>query len=717
MTTEIPSYCENAGAPVPLIELRSLTRQFDPARSESIVLDEASLTIHEGSFTVIRGPSGAGKTTLLRILGLLDQSYVGTFVLDGTDISITTSADRDFIRSQNIGFVFQEGRFLNHLTLKENIALPLRLRGADTKTINAALKKVSMFAFREEELASGVLDKHPSEVSGGQKQRAGLARAIVASPKIILADEPTASLDSQSRSQVYEKLKQLHRDGTTVIVVSHDPIFFDYGSQLELKDRVIVPLSEERVSYGEPSQISSNFSAQTFFQSWWPKLKLKSFLAEVAVSIVRRPLLSTLTFVSLLAGIFQVAILVSLLGGVDQIIERAISDGSRLTRIEIRPRSADLSKEERFPLEEQVSSLPEVIDVVPRRSSSFTIISEGGQELPFQTIGLHKEDPELRLFEFLAGSPSSFVQNDFGIIATPSFLTDVIGISDSNTTQMNWSTVLGHEIKLAVPRFNRAGEKAGVVDVRLHVSAVILKGEGSREFYVSNSLLVATDLIKRDRTGSLELPLNNASTGWIDGVALAGLLDWSWEDVHQIYVNRVEDVVPVMTVLAGFGYRPEAEIWDFLWVLDLKRSALQIFVPLVMLLGAVIGMVLVGNIFISAKLREAELALCRVLGMGRADLILIELSALTLVACLAIILGLSGAQLMIQALSSQLAEQEAVLGWFADIERFQSTSLVFNPVRDFGFHLALGTVGLVLLAAVWPSLRVANIDPAKVFSR
>ncbi|WP_322895984.1 MULTISPECIES: ATP-binding cassette domain-containing protein [unclassified Yoonia] len=707
-----------------LIAIAGLSRAFGTGQARTSVLQDISLQIEQGSYTVIRGPSGAGKTTLLRILGLLDKGFDGQFHYNGVDVGAIGSAHRDQLRSQGVGFIFQEGRFLNHLTMGENIALPLKLRGRDPETFTEQLDQVSRFVFRDTELSNGLMSVMPSQASGGQRQRAAVARAIITTPDLILADEPTASLDPASRQQVVDKLQELHKRGTTVIVVSHDPIFFDYGRQLELAGGRLRSIHEtdrnpDAVDMQSVVPARLPFAPPpSFLASWNVKLQPRQLLREARINLIRRPLLSALALVSLIAGICQVAIFASLIGGVDRVIENAVSDGSRLTRTLIRPRTVDLQADDRFPYVREIEALLEVSETTPRRSTSFALLDQDGAQRPYQTIGLHPNDPELRFFEFLAGAPPALGEDDFGIIATPGFLTDIFGLEDTvGNGQIDWQTMIGRSVDVAIPRFNSAGERIGEEQIRLNIAAVILQGEGAREFYVANTLLVATDAIKRDRTGTLALPMNADRTGWSGDADIAALTDWPWEDMLHVYATDIDSVLPSLTALVGFGYRPEAEIWSYLWVLDLKQAAMRIFIPVLALLGLVISLVLVSNIYISARLREGELALCRVLGMGRGDLLAIELLGIMLLSSLAAILGLGGAQLLVALLSAQFEAQANMLAGIPDSGTSRVSGAIFSPVITFAPQIFLATIVLVTLAALWPSLSVARTDPAKVFSR
>lgn len=702
----------------PIIDIAGLSRGFGDAAP---VLRELSLRIAPGSFTVIRGPSGAGKTTLLRILGLLDQGYQGRFAYDGHDVAQAGPAGLDRLRTGSIGFVFQEGRFLDHLSISENIALPLRLRGVDPAAIEGPLADVAGFVFRQDEQDGGLLGIRPAQASGGQRQRAALARALITRPRLILADEPTASLDPVSRAQVVDRLRALHETGATIIVVSHDPVFFDYGTQFALSDGRLVPA-------GPPTNAPPDARAQalpmvpqprlSLAESWRLHMGPRQILAAALMGIVRRPLLSVLTLVALVAGICKVAILASLLGGVDRVVEQAVTDGSRLTRVAVRPRSADLSAEDRFPLRADIAALPAVIQTVPRRTASFAVVMQDGTQTPYPSMGLHPDDPELRYFQFLAGSPAALAQDDFGLISTPAFLTEVLQLGQPpDAGPIDWTSLLGRPIGVAIPRFDRAGARVGDEPVVLNVVGVILAGEGSRQFYVSNRLLLATDAIRRDRTGVLALPLTETRAGWAPGADLSPLLDWPWEDMLHIYLRDMDSVLTGLTDLVGLGFRPEAEIWDYLWILDLKQAALRIFVPMLGLLVIVISLVLISNVYVSARLRRGELALCRVLGLGRGDLLATEILSVVLLAVVAIGIGLVAAQGLINVLLAQFRNRAELLAGLPDASAGGVTEALFTPVIGFAPQLAFFAVALVVAAVLWPSIKVARTDPALVFSR
>jgi len=201
-----------------LISLEALSKVFFTEEVETHALANINLGIQTGEFVSIAGPSGCGKTTLLSILGLLDSPTAGKYVLDGTPVENLTASQRAKIRNQAIGFIFQAFNLIGDLTVFENVELPLTYRGmggAERKErVQAALERVGM-AHR--------MSHYPSQLSGGQQQRVAVARAIVGKPLILLADEPTGNLDSKNGGAVVDLLKELHAEGATICMVTHDP--------------------------------------------------------------------------------------------------------------------------------------------------------------------------------------------------------------------------------------------------------------------------------------------------------------------------------------------------------------------------------------------------------------------------------------------------------------------------------------------------------------
>lgn len=211
----------------PVIELRNLTKQYGLGDAMRYALDGIDLTIEKGEFVTVMGPSGCGKTTLLNILGLLDRSNDGEYMLDGTSVDRLSSARHARIRSQRIGIVFQSFNLVNRLSVIENVALPLTYKGIPrTKRLSMASDILKNFHLSEREYYM------PWQLSGGQMQRVAIARALVNEPSIVLADEPTGNLDSKSSHIIMQELSDLHKRGNTIIMVTHNPDLTAYASRV-----------------------------------------------------------------------------------------------------------------------------------------------------------------------------------------------------------------------------------------------------------------------------------------------------------------------------------------------------------------------------------------------------------------------------------------------------------------------------------------------------
>ena len=204
----------------PLIQLEGIKKVFYTEEVETHALSEIHLEIRRGDYVAIAGPSGCGKTTLLSILGLLDTASGGTYLLDGKSVAQLGPSERARIRNREIGFIFQAFNLIGDLTVYENVELPLTYRGLPSaerqKRVKDALDKVGM---------THRVKHYPSQLSGGQQQRVAVARAVAGQPLILLADEPTGNLDSSNGEQVMELLRDLHRAGATICMVTHDPRF------------------------------------------------------------------------------------------------------------------------------------------------------------------------------------------------------------------------------------------------------------------------------------------------------------------------------------------------------------------------------------------------------------------------------------------------------------------------------------------------------------
>ena len=199
-----------------MIKVENLSKSFRTEEVETIALNGVSFEVKDGEFVAIMGPSGCGKSTLLNILGLLDNPTGGKYWLDGNEVSALKEKDRTDVRKGQIGFVFQSFNLIDELNVEENIELPLTYLNIPAKERNQRVQEIM------KRMAISHRAKHfPHQLSGGQQQRVAIARAVVFGPKIILADEPTGNLDSKNGIEVMKLLTELHREGTTIVMVTH----------------------------------------------------------------------------------------------------------------------------------------------------------------------------------------------------------------------------------------------------------------------------------------------------------------------------------------------------------------------------------------------------------------------------------------------------------------------------------------------------------------
>jgi len=228
-----------------LIRLEGIKKVFITDEVETHALTGIHLDIHKGEYISIAGPSGCGKSTLLSILGLLDSPTEGAYMLNGQPAAHLTIEQRARIRNREIGFIFQAFNLIGDLNVYENVELPLTYRGMGSaerkQRVQEALQRVGM---------SHRVKHYPSQLSGGQQQRVAVARALVGKPSIMLADEPTGNLDSKNGGAVMDLLREVHREGATICMVTHDPRYADFAQRtFHLFDGRIVEETVEGTSH------------------------------------------------------------------------------------------------------------------------------------------------------------------------------------------------------------------------------------------------------------------------------------------------------------------------------------------------------------------------------------------------------------------------------------------------------------------------------------
>ena len=201
----------------PIIEFKDIYKIYSMGENEVRAVNGISFNVYRGEFVAIVGASGSGKSTCMNIIGCLDTPTSGTYLLDGIDVSTMNEKQLAHVRNKEIGFIFQQYNLIPKLTILENVELPLLYKGVKGSE-RSRLAKLSL----ERVGLGSQLSKLPSQLSGGQQQRVSIARALAGNPPVILADEPTGALDSKTGHDVLEFLKQLHADGTTIVLITHD---------------------------------------------------------------------------------------------------------------------------------------------------------------------------------------------------------------------------------------------------------------------------------------------------------------------------------------------------------------------------------------------------------------------------------------------------------------------------------------------------------------
>jgi putative ABC transport system ATP-binding protein len=235
-----------------MLKMTHLSKAYRTEVVETYALRDFSINVREGEFVAVTGPSGSGKTTFLTIAGLLEEFSGGEYLLDGADVRGLNDNQRSKLRNEKIGFIFQAFNLIPDLNVYDNIEVPLRYRGLGAgerkRRIQDSLQRVGLSARARH---------YPAELSGGQQQRVAIARALAGSPRLLLADEPTGNLDTQMARGVMELLEELHRDGATIVMVTHDPeLAVRAQREVHIVDGQVVDLAaSSRRSLGVSAQL------------------------------------------------------------------------------------------------------------------------------------------------------------------------------------------------------------------------------------------------------------------------------------------------------------------------------------------------------------------------------------------------------------------------------------------------------------------------------
>jgi ABC-type lipoprotein export system ATPase subunit len=693
-----------------VVKLSNIWKSYRSVNGEeTVVLKGLDLSIKAGSFNVIRGESGSGKTSLLRILGMLDGNFNGEYLFMANDVKTKPYWYRDELRANNIGFIFQDGQLFAHMSIVENVALPVHFQGTaeQRRSVKNFIALLSKDFFSSKELDEDILSHRPKLVSGGQKQRAAILRSVISKPAIILADEPTASLDEDRKKEVLKVLVSLCRAGHTVIVVSHDKVFYDTGRQLELSNGVLREIASDAASGGARLAFRAPASGESILYGWWPRAPLSILVRQAMRETFLRPIFLFLVLISLCVGVCQIGVFSSIIVGAQTFLDDAMTRGSRLNRLEVKPRTGDLDKVDRFPVINDIKSWDGIQSIVPRRAALVRVYGADGEKNIYSALGLQTDDPEYRLFNFVAGGPFNSSNEELEIIVTVTLVQDLFADAASlGNGSKHYSDFIGRPVVIEVPAFSATGQEltGRSRKIRLKIVGIILYAEGGRQLYLPNRTLLVFDRYKMDRQGLLTLPANASGDVWTDRNAVHELAAFPWEDQLQVYTKEIRDIIPIFRQLSELGYKPSSDIWNFKWVLDVRDLAWKIFIPLLLLIILAVGLTVATNLFSSAKLRETEFALWRILGMRRGDLVITQVISTILMVLVGAAIGLLIGNALVDGARTFLVNSSPGSG----LEK------VFAPVSQFFIAILAGSIVVGMVAAIYPAIRTAHADPAKV---
>ncbi|WP_351122720.1 ATP-binding cassette domain-containing protein, partial [Shewanella sp. T24-MNA-CIBAN-0130] len=313
-----------------LLNIKGVSRSFTAGEQELTVLNNISLQICRGELIAIIGASGSGKSTLMNILGCLDKPSAGSYFINGQDTSSMDDNELAALRREYFGFIFQRYHLLGDLTAQGNVEVPALYANEGPQTRHEKAKKLLTRLG-----LSDRLDHKPSQLSGGQQQRVSVARALINGGDIILADEPTGALDSNSGEEMMKLIQELHRDGHTIILVTHDPHIAEFADRvIELKDGEIIADNQKRIPAETSSLIADRQSSRTDKKINWSRYLEALKMALIAMSNHR--LRTFLTMLGIIIGIASVVSVVALGAGSQQsILDNIASMGTNT--IEIKP--------------------------------------------------------------------------------------------------------------------------------------------------------------------------------------------------------------------------------------------------------------------------------------------------------------------------------------------------------------------------------------------
>ncbi len=650
-----------------VLRAKGITKAFSEGKSSSrTVLDGLDLEIRRQSLVVIRGENGCGKSTLLRILGLVDPDFEGHLEICGNQVGgdrrQLSVADVEDLRARHFGFVFQDDLLLPLLNLWENSELPARIHRLQEARIRQRLSRLQALIFRPDEIADGVMRRRRTSVSGGQRQRAAILRALSHGPDLVLADEPTASLDPAVKAEVVELFRQLCRDGATILVASHDSIFHDVGETYDLSQGRLKRLEANRdwpeeVSVGTVGPESNRVpepgdeDRSTRLRGCPTGLQVKIALREARGN----PLFALMIVAAMAAGLFQLTSLWSVQAGTEKALDEVINKGSRLDRIVVAAKAqADESTPSGLPTPEFLAGLGEYRHSVPRREILLRVYDSRGRERQETAFGLISDDPEVEKLELREGEPFKD-QQALSVLITERSVERLFGSGAVG------EAATGKRIPIRFRRYLTAADSpedlAAVlegdieeIELDFFVQGVLDRAEAGRNLYLPQGTLLAVATWQMDSEAELR-----AGEGRLELIHEPGGEEPAWERLH-VYFDGLDEVLPAAAYFERRGFSVQADLFRYKWVLDTRLFVNWMLAGIVAMVVLITGLLIVSNVVSGIRLKRKEIAILKLMGMKDRDVVSIFVLSVLLCALLGGAVGFSFGSMVVDGIRSYLSE-------------------------------------------------------------
>ena len=694
-----------------LLRARGITKTFQKKDGTSkTVLQDLNLEIHRKSLVVIRGDNGSGKSTLLRILGLADGEFQGHLELHGRRVDPGGGASTEEVedlRARHLGFIFQEDLLLPQLTLGENSELPARIHRLDD--VRERLDPLQDFIFRRVELDEDVLGRRRTEVSGGQSQRAAILRALSHHPDLILADEPTANLDPEVRLQVVKLFRRLQREGTTIVVASHDDIFNNMGTTYELTHGQLAPAEAPSSEDAPPLESPGSPSTSTVRQRGMSRRRRRGCPPRLQWQLAWRearsnPLFGFIIAAAMLAGFFQLTLLGSLSLGASEVLDDVISKGSRLDRITVRAKAkADgLTNENRLPSNELLSDLGTYRRAVPRKELYLGIKYPDHDVFLETSFGLIPRDPEIEKLDLRQGKKDFEDQQALAVLLTELVAERLFGAEAAE------ESVLGRRISI---RFRRAlenmdtsdpadlGPQAPMETIHLEfvVQGVLARAEAGRNYYLPQKTLLM--IMAWQMSPGAELRVHDDR---LELIRAPGGEIPLWDRLH-VYFNDLDDIHEAVSYFESRGFSTEAELFDYQWVRETSFLASRALGVLLVLAMGLAGLLLRNNVESGIRLKRKEIAVLKLMGMTNGNVVWIFVLSVLLCALVGGAVGFGLGSLTVEGLRFYLAG------------RYPLLAEVLTPTWPLAGYAFLLCVLVTLGSTYWPARRAARKEAVWTF--